>query len=176
MATDVTRTALWTALNKLGIPTYHTMDAMQNGDIPFWNEALAARYAGDKAPYDADDWAKILWSYEGIIDAPAIFFMEEWLAQNPEAKVMLNKRSFEGWYRSVSNTGMPLTSWKWWPLLRPFLNARDKRLVPIRLLLPDHDRRLGPPCHHPAPRVLDGRAVPQDLRGPFPTGARPGGC
>ncbi|KAL1859642.1 hypothetical protein Daus18300_009507 [Diaporthe australafricana] len=99
------------------------MDAMQNGDIPFWNEALAAEHAGKKAPYDADDWSKFLWKYEGIIDAPAVFFMEEWLAQNPDAKVILNKRSFQGWYRSVSNTGMQLTSWKWLPLLRPFLSA-----------------------------------------------------
>lgn len=96
---------------------------MQNGELPLWNEALAAKYAGTKAPYDADDWSKILWRYEGIIDAPAIFFMEEWLAQNPDAKVILNKRSFQGWYGSVSNTGMPLISWKWWPFLRPFLST-----------------------------------------------------
>lgn len=123
---DMTRTAIRMALNILGIPTYHTVDAMQNGDLPFWNEALAARYGGVKKPYDADDWSKILWTYEGIIDGPAMFFLEEWLAQNPEAKVILNKRPFQDWYRSVSRTGMQLTTWGWWPYLRPFLSAETR--------------------------------------------------
>lgn len=123
---DVMRTAIRMALNILGIQTYHTVDAMQNGDLPFWNEALAARYGGIKTPYDADDWSKILWSYEGIIDGPAMFFLEEWLAQNPEAKVILNKRPFQDWYRSVSRTGMQLTTWRWWPYLRPFLSAESR--------------------------------------------------
>lgn len=123
---DVMRIAIRTALNILGIPTYHTMDAMQNRDLPFWNEALAARYGGIKKPYDPDDWSKILWKYEGIIDGPAMFFMEEWIAQNPDAKVILNKRPFQDWYRSVSSTGMQLTTWRWWPYLRPFLSAESR--------------------------------------------------
>ncbi|KKY36472.1 putative nad dependent epimerase [Diaporthe ampelina] len=114
------------ALNILGIPTYHTVDAMQNGDLPLWNEALAAKYGGVNAPYDADDWSKILWRYEGIIDGPAMFFLGEWLAQNPEAKVILNKRPFQDWYRSVSSTAMQLTTWTWWPYLWPFLSAESR--------------------------------------------------
>ncbi|KAH8771794.1 hypothetical protein F5883DRAFT_550445 [Diaporthe sp. PMI_573] len=114
------------ALNILGVPTYHTVDAMQNGDLPFWNEALAAKYGSIKAPYDTGDWSKILWRYEGIIDGPAMFFLEDWLTHNPEAKVILNKRPFQAWYRSVSNTGMQLTTWKWWPYLQPFLSAESK--------------------------------------------------
>ncbi|EOO03319.1 putative efflux pump antibiotic resistance protein [Phaeoacremonium minimum UCRPA7] len=96
------------------------MDAIAAQDIPYWNEAMAAKYTGNKRPYDQSDFSKFLWKYDGIIDAPAMFFLEEWIAANPDAKVILNKRSFDSWYRSVSNTGFRLTAWPWWPYIRPF--------------------------------------------------------
>ena len=98
------------------------MDALPAGDIPFWNEALAAKHTGNKRPYDQADFSKFLWKYDAIVDAPAIFFIEEWLAANPDAKVILNRRSFDSWYRSVSNTGFRLMAWPWWPYLWPFLS------------------------------------------------------
>lgn len=58
--------ALKTALDSLGVKTYHTAEALANHHLPYWNEAIAAKYGGEGEPYDVNDFEKLLKNYQVI--------------------------------------------------------------------------------------------------------------
>ena len=46
------------------------------------------------------------------MDVPAILFVRDFLLAYPEAKVMLNNREIDGWYKSMSKTVLRVLSWR----------------------------------------------------------------
>jgi hypothetical protein len=112
------------ALDHLGINTYHASVAFARGDLPYWNEALAAKYNGQCKPYDPADWGKILGDFQGISDAPATLFTDEHLANYPNAKVILTHRDVDKWYASFQRTAMVALNWPSWKFLLLFRPVR----------------------------------------------------
>jgi hypothetical protein len=112
------------ALDYLGIKTYHASVAIAKGDLPCWNEALAAKYDGQGKPYSPTDWEKILGGFQGISDAPATLFTDEHLANYPHAKVIITHRDVEKWYNSYQRTAIPTLTWPSWKFLLLFKPER----------------------------------------------------
>lgn len=81
------------ALTRLGFPCYHMAEvAMHEEHARAWYAFLV-----DKKPMD---WKALFSSYEATVDAPAAFFYREILEVFPDAKVLLNLRDPEIWYKS----------------------------------------------------------------------------
>jgi hypothetical protein len=112
------------ALDYLGIKTYHASVAIAKGDLPYWNEALAARYNGQGKPYSLTDWEKILGGFQGISDAPATLFTDEHLANYPNAKVIITHRDVDKWYASCQRTAITALTWPSWKFLLLFKPER----------------------------------------------------
>ena len=108
------------ALDYLGIKTYHISVAIAKGDLPYWNEALAAKHDGQGKPYSPTDWEKILGDFQGISDGTATLFTDEHLANYPSAKVILTNRDVDKWYDSYQRTVIPALTWPSWKFLLPF--------------------------------------------------------
>jgi hypothetical protein len=108
------------ALDYLGIKTYHASVAIAKGDLPYWNEALAAKYNGQGTPYSRKDWEKVLGDFQGISDAPATLFTDEHLANYPDAKVILTHRDVDKWYDSYQRTVIKVMRWPSWKVLLMF--------------------------------------------------------
>lgn len=55
------RTALKTAIDKLGFHTYHMYEAMKNPsrDLPLWTEAMTAKYRHQGKPYGREEFDKL---------------------------------------------------------------------------------------------------------------------
>lgn len=81
------------ALTRLGYPCYHMAEvAMSEEHTRLWYAFLI-----DGKPMD---WRALFANYEATVDAPAAFFYREILEVFPDAKVLLNLRDPESWYKS----------------------------------------------------------------------------
>jgi len=103
------------ALIQLGFPCYHMVEvAMHEEHTRAWHAFFV-----EKKPMD---WRALFADYEATVDAPAAFFYREILEAFPDAKVVLNLRDQERWYKSL------LTLRKVMEELRPYRegNARLK--------------------------------------------------
>ena len=87
------------ALEMLGLKPYHTSDASKTKTLPYWLEAVKAKYGGQGRPYGKCEFDKLLGHCQGVSDMPAILFAEELIAAYPEAKVILTHRNFDTWYK-----------------------------------------------------------------------------
>jgi hypothetical protein len=86
------------ALEMLGFgKCYHMIENLQNNDSQFWIEI----YDGDHR-----NWGSVFKNqYKSTTDAPACFFWEELLKENPDAKIIVSTReSPEEWWKSCSDT------------------------------------------------------------------------
>jgi hypothetical protein len=81
------------ALTRLGFPCYHMAEVvMHEEQTRAWYSFLV-----EKKPMD---WKALFADYQATVDAPAAFFYREILQVFPDAKVLLNLRDPEGWYKS----------------------------------------------------------------------------
>ena len=85
------------ALEILGFgKCYHAFELIKDGKrIVYW-EQLAR---GEKPDYD-----KLFEGYQSAVDFPAALYYKEFMAQYPNAKVILSYREAEDWYESASKT------------------------------------------------------------------------
>jgi hypothetical protein len=83
------------ALTELGLPCYHMAEvALHEEHTRAWHEFLV-----EGKPMD---WKRLFAPYEATVDAPAAFFYREILQAFPDAKVLLNLRDPESWYKSYT--------------------------------------------------------------------------
>lgn len=140
-----------TALEILGIPTYHGFTVFSNPpDAQMWSEGLDAKFdtplhslysSSPKpprpAPFTRKDWDSLLGHVSAVSDAPAAIFGPELIEAYPEAKIVLVKRDSETWFRSYDeaiiqtrfNKLYEYASWLDTKLARPLLETLDKTLV-----------------------------------------------
>ena len=85
------------ALEDLGFAKcYHMQEVFRNPThAPIW------RAAAEGKPVD---WDALLEGYQATVDWPGCTFYRELLARNPDAKVILNVRDPDAWYKSMTNT------------------------------------------------------------------------
>jgi len=90
-------TSMKKALEMLGFgPCYHMKEVFPNpGHAIQWNAA----YEGEKV-----DFRKTLKGYKATVDWPACDFYKELMVQFPDAKVILNTRNPDTWYKSADST------------------------------------------------------------------------
>lgn len=92
------------ALEKLGFgPCYHMREILtprtgcSEGHLEMWSEHARARHAGQ--PHEMD-WDRVFERYGACMDLPTCLYYEELMEHFPDAKVILNVRDSERWYRS----------------------------------------------------------------------------
>jgi hypothetical protein len=85
------------ALEILGFgKCYHMFELIKDGKRVIYWEQLAR---GEKPDYE-----KLFEGYQSAVDFPAAMYYREFMAQYPNAKVILSYRDPEKWYESASNT------------------------------------------------------------------------
>lgn len=85
------------ALEILGFgKCYHMFELLKDGKRVVYWEQLAR---GEKPDYD-----KLFEGYQSAVDFPVAMYYKEFMAQYPDAKVILTYRDAEKWYESASNT------------------------------------------------------------------------
>ena len=95
--------AMSRALEKLGMHTWHSLLFLSTnlGEIPMWNEALDAKFAGKGSKFTRVEWDQLLYNFGAVSsDTPAIAFAEDLIAAYPEAKVILVNRDIDKWFVS----------------------------------------------------------------------------
>jgi hypothetical protein len=85
------------ALEELGYTkTHHMMEVIENPEqLPYWIEMHYKR----KSDYDA-----MFKGFAAMVDFPGAIYYKEFMEQYPDAKVILNVRDPEKWYKSVNDT------------------------------------------------------------------------
>jgi Sulfotransferase domain len=94
--------SLRAAFEKLGYNgTYHyRVPSIEDpSHCDFWVSAFKAKFE-DGDPITRSDFDKVYANYEVITDSPSVFFWEELLAAYPDAKVVLQTRDVDRWYKS----------------------------------------------------------------------------
>jgi hypothetical protein len=91
--------SLKAALEQLGAgPCFHMIDLImgerRERDIAQWVKVARGE----------QDWHEVFDGWESTVDWPAAARWREICDAFPEARVLLNVREFEGWYRSMQNT------------------------------------------------------------------------
>ena len=83
------------ALRELGFEPYHMQSAAARDDCDLWLKA----HTGDASALE-----EIFADFTASTDFPASMYVEELLALNPRAKVVLSVRDAAGWVKSVRST------------------------------------------------------------------------
>lgn len=85
------------ALEKLGFGRcYHMVELLRNPDqIQYWEDLEKGK---------GIDWEQLFTGYQSIVDLPGYRVYQKILQHYPDAKVILNTRSFDPWYESVYHT------------------------------------------------------------------------
>ncbi len=68
------------------------------------------------SPYLERALTLICW--QCVLDTPCCFFVEEFCAAYPDAKVIANYRDFDSWFRSMTKTIFAVIQWPSWQVLR----------------------------------------------------------
>lgn len=109
------------ALEVLGYRCYHMKEVPeQPGHLQAWHEFVAGR-----APMD---WQQLYAEFEATVDFPACVYYRELLQEFPEAKVVLNVRDTESWFKSfttLQRTTDYFRVFRFIPKARRFLNFVD---------------------------------------------------
>src|ERR1043165_4691710 len=85
------------ALEMLGYDKcYHMFELIKDGKrVEYWEQL----HRGEKPDYD-----KLFEGFQSCVDFPACMYYKEFMAQYPDAKVVLSYRDPESWWKSASNT------------------------------------------------------------------------
>ena len=77
-----------------------------------WYEALCSKYHNRGKVWTREDYDQLLGDFHATTDVPCSFFAMDLIRAYPEAKVILNKREFNAWHKSVVvNLDQILKSW-----------------------------------------------------------------
>lgn len=158
-------------LKDLHYKVYDDVEALRNGDMPIWHEAVQAKKAGK--PYDHADWDVFLGRYDAIVTHLATPFAEELTDKknHPLAKVIVITKSPSA---SVGDRARAFLANQLFPLIDPWVFgylAHIKYLVGNRLL--DYDcirARLGPQQDLIAVDDFDRETICTFLGNPVPQG------
>ncbi|KXL41455.1 hypothetical protein M433DRAFT_353308 [Acidomyces richmondensis BFW] len=98
------------ALRILGYnDTHHMACCIANApECDIWLRAIEAKWFGKGKEFERKDWDKLLGYCMATTDLPCTGFAEELIKAYPEAKVILNLRPVDSWYRSFNETVMSL--------------------------------------------------------------------
>jgi hypothetical protein len=105
-----TSSAMTIALRKLGYTPYHGSECFKNPprDFNLWIEAMECNFFNDnpdkKPPYRADEFDRLIGSYDAVLDIPACLFWEDLATAYPDAKVILTTRDVDTWHKSAKDT------------------------------------------------------------------------
>ncbi|KAK5126674.1 hypothetical protein LTR85_009608 [Meristemomyces frigidus] len=112
------------ALKILGYHDIHHMAACISEPLQneLWHQAVDAKWFGKRKPFERKEWDVLLGGCMAVTDFPSSAFAEDLIMAYPEAKVILNTRPVDAWYRSANETcGEVLRD----PSLRMFALAGD---------------------------------------------------
>lgn len=96
--------SVYTALNELGFPSYHTVEMVGNrrnrSHVDFWREVANGR------PGQPFDWERAFANYRATVDNPGCCVWRELMAAYPDAKVLLtlHPKGAAAWYDSMIET------------------------------------------------------------------------
>jgi hypothetical protein len=105
-----TSSAMTIALRKLGYNPYHGSECFKNPprDFNLWIEAMECNFFNNnpvqKPPYGADEFDRLIGSYDAVLDVPACLFWEDLAKAYPDAKIILTTRDVDTWHKSAHAT------------------------------------------------------------------------
>ncbi|KAF2857161.1 hypothetical protein K470DRAFT_223904 [Piedraia hortae CBS 480.64] len=105
--------SLRAALTMLGYGHVHHMSTVLSniGEAHYWISAGKAKWFSTGRVFTRADWDQVLYSSGATTDFPSSAFADDLIAAYPEAKVVVNYRDVDGWYRSMMDTvGREMTS------------------------------------------------------------------
>ena len=113
--------SLKAALEDLGFSKcYHMREVLANpAHAAVWQAAAEGK---------PTDWEALLEGYQATVDWPGCTFYRELMDRYPDAKVLLNVREGEAWYRSMTDTVYRMTQLRFPQSLIPRLIPRIRRL------------------------------------------------
>ncbi|KAL8945884.1 MAG: hypothetical protein Q9222_007637, partial [Ikaeria aurantiellina] len=111
------RTALVTALKRLGYTPYDFIDRLILDHMPLWDSALEAKFHNKGKPWGREELDRVVKGFDCVLDVPCTFFPQEFTTAYPSCLVILNTRSPETWLRSMHSTLFLVFQWRTWPLL-----------------------------------------------------------
>ncbi|GBF90443.1 hypothetical protein Rsub_03439 [Raphidocelis subcapitata] len=88
--------SLKTALDTLGLPTYHMVNVLAKPDDA---DKWVAAANGEPV-----DWDEMFEGFKGAVDWPPVFFYKELMAKYPDAKVVLGVRDPAKWLSSMEDS------------------------------------------------------------------------
>jgi hypothetical protein len=116
------------ALRKMGYTPHQMREAFSKlSELALWQEAInvtllppESRPSSQRnmAPYGKPEFDKLLADYNVVMDLPGCVFAKELVEAYPEAKVILTKRRYEDWERSMSESIWCLDTWRLFTLCR----------------------------------------------------------
>lgn len=84
------------ALEELGFKCYHMIDLLSKPtEVTYWEAASRG---------EAVDWDTLFQGYQATVDYPGCRYYKQFMAQYPDAKVLLNVRDPQKWYESTRDT------------------------------------------------------------------------
>ncbi|KAI9703735.1 MAG: hypothetical protein M1836_007505 [Candelina mexicana] len=100
--------SLRAALKQLGYDDVHHMESVFTNpqEAVMWREAAEAKWFGVGKPFGRKEFDMLLGHCQATCDWPSAAFYEELITAYPEAKVILNTRDIDAWYKSMTQTVM----------------------------------------------------------------------
>ena len=110
------------ALEDLGFDRcYHMKEVFPNPEhIPLWQAAAEGKPV---------DWDRLFEGYQATVDWPGCTFYKELMAHYPDAKVLLNVRDPEAWYKSATDTIFRMSKMGFPMTLVPLFVPRLRRFI-----------------------------------------------
>ncbi|KAL4936892.1 hypothetical protein BDV06DRAFT_227475 [Aspergillus oleicola] len=130
----MSRTANYAALKQLGYNCYHMSECCldsANGSLVLWNHAIDAKYNAKGTKFVGKDFDQMLWRYDAVTDIPCILFVEELMDAYPNAQIVLNTSSREGWLPSIEHSFYTILSWRSWKVLELMDPAFTRPYIPL---------------------------------------------
>ncbi|KAF1838933.1 hypothetical protein BDW02DRAFT_306310 [Decorospora gaudefroyi] len=113
------------ALRKLSYTPHQMRDVLSKpSELNLWQEAIDTTLLppkdrpSNRAPYGKPEFDKLLADYDVVMDLPGCVFAKELVAAYPDAKVILTKRRYEDWERSMRESIWCLDTWRLFTLCR----------------------------------------------------------
>ncbi|KAJ4364483.1 hypothetical protein N0V83_009077 [Neocucurbitaria cava] len=135
-------TSISIALRKLGYTPYQMREVLvKPKDMLLWQEAINTTLLAPQdrpakqrnlPPYSKSDFDKLLGDYDAIMDLPGCIFAKELIEAYPDAKVILTKRAYAEWEKSMQESIWCLDTWHLFRLCR-ILNITQ--LAPLMRLV-----------------------------------------
>jgi hypothetical protein len=113
--------SLCLALRKMGYTPHQMRDVLSKpSELGLWQEAINSTLIrfSKQAPYGRPEFDKLLAEYDVAMDLPGCIFATELVDAYPEAKVILTKKRYEDWERSMSESIWCLDTWRLFTLCR----------------------------------------------------------